>query len=609
MYWISGYYGQSPTPRRPLGASQLWAIGDSAVWLVGDVARGAVGRATSPLRDVLIGPCSVTNDELDQMAWRGVPGDVVTRWAGSYAVVERIAAGVTVWTDLASAVPIYTNHADGGLYWATSARHLAEVTARRLDIARVSAEILAPSSTLLSGSRTYFEGVSLIPPGHQLTMSRQGSGLRRAWSPVASDADPAATLRRELDAAVRVRVADAVSPSADLSGGLDSTALTLLAAEVLSPERSVAAFTVHGPTAVPVGDLAYALEAAEHPGIRHHLLTLEAGHLPYGRLDDLPATDEPSPSAKAYARFAFQLDAMHGLVASDAHLTGDGGDSVLMTPLAWIGDLMRVGHLARAIAEATRYARARRTTPRAILERAASYAWTQPGDALITQAKIWRGGGVPMRAARAARVWIAPHDHLPWATADARVLAADVADEAATHRHQIAPGNAGRDLIAQAAADVGRTAHADAQLAAQHGITLYNPYVDSRVIDACLSVPTLTLTRPSAYKPTLRNALADLYSPTLAARTTKGAFTSDYYQGLRANLPDLLDLAGGHLAQLGLVDAGQLRATLQLTASGAPIPLYTLDSVLGIEAWLAAIASERPATWVPATASPEVMAP
>ncbi|WP_125777973.1 albusnodin/ikarugamycin family macrolactam cyclase [Antribacter gilvus] len=608
MRWFAGFHGTSPEPRRPLDGQQLWAVGDSCAWAVGAFPGAVLQAASTPVRDVLIiGACSAGHDDLDRLASHGVPDDVVTRWSGAYAVVERTAAATTIWTDLTNAVPIYVHQADDGLYWATSSRHLAGLTTGRLDLPRIAAELLAPASTLLSADRSYFDDVRLLPSGHRARVSGRTAHRRAVWAPITRPVDAAVALRRELTSAVRFRVTGATSPSSDLSGGLDSTALTLLAAEALSPDRSVAAFTVHRQTHTPAGDLLYALDAATRPGIRHHPLPLPADQQPYGRLNQLPPTDEPAPSAKAYARFAFQLDAMHDLVASDAHLTGDGGDAVLMTPLAWIGDLLSRGLIARAVSEAVRFARIRQTTPRAILERAAAYVRPQPGDVLSVQARIWRGERVSARASRTAREWIAPALTPAWLTDETRRLAADIADQAAYDAQPIAPGNASRHLIANAAADVGRTAFADAQLADHHGITLHNPFVDSRVLDACLSVSVPDLPGPSEYKPVLRDALAGLYPQSLRARTTKGAFTSDYFQGLRANLPALLDLAGGRLADHGLVDAARLRAVLRSAATGAAVPLYRLDTVLGIEAWISALESEPAPTWSAPTHSTQAV--
>jgi asparagine synthase (glutamine-hydrolysing) len=75
---------------------------------------------------------------------------------------------------------------------------------------------------------------------------------------------------------------------------------------------------------------------------------------------------------------------------------------------------------------------------------------------------------------------------------------------------------------------VGRTARADAQLAETYGLTLHNPYTDSAVIAAALSVPAWQRGDPWHYKPLLTAALADLLPPPIAHRTTKGAFDAEH---------------------------------------------------------------------------------
>ena len=63
-------------------------------------------------------------------------------------------------------------------------------------------------------------------------------------------------------------------------------------------------------------------------------------------------------------------------------------------------------------------------------------------------------------------------------------------------------------------------------------------------------------------------------------------YTSDYYQGLRTNLPSLLGLADEHLARLGIVDPEPLRAMLKAAAAGAPTALYRLTPAR-YETWMA----------------------
>jgi asparagine synthase (glutamine-hydrolysing) len=624
MSWIAGYFGNHPTSRSPRAARTVACRGAVTVWTADDAALPArpvpyrlVGSAKREL--IFIGTALVTDAEIRATTQATVPDDITWRWPGAYAVIEVSEARLSIWSDVATAVPIYTHQSDDGVYWSTSARTLAGLGGG-LDLERIAGELHAPATPRLAGDRTYFEDVRIVPPGHRYAFARSGKTWHaRVWGATATS-DPRMTspsantdLRTELAAAVTARVRTAKAPSADLSGGLDSTALTLLAADELAPERSIAAYTVHEPTAAiaasPSGDLRYALQAAGAPGVEHHLLALDGAHLPYSRLDELAITDEPAPSSRAYARFAFQLDTMRERTATDSHLTGDGGDTVLMSMLPWIADAISQRRFATATAEAHRLARLRRAAPSAVLRAATDLLRHTPEQGLSAASTWWRLGRATRPQRAAARAWLTAAAPPPWTTAVAGERAAMLAAGAPIPDYE--RGALNQLAIAHDAAEVGRTANADAQLAAHHGVTLHNPFVDSRIIETVLRGRAGPLPRPSDYKPQLRAALAGVYPEELTARTTKGTFTSDYFAGLRANLPTLLDLADGRLAALGLIHPEALRSSLRAAAAGATgstVCLPQMDAALSVESWLRSHERADTVRWAPFATSDQASA-
>jgi asparagine synthase (glutamine-hydrolysing) len=359
----------------------------------------------------------------------------------------------------------------------------------------------------------------------------------------------------------------------------------------------VAAFTVHAPYDRPAGDLRYALDAARHPGVAHHLLPLEPAHLPYGGLDAIPATDEPAPSTRAYARFAYQLTALADRVGTDAHLTGDGGDSLLCTPDAWIADLITAHRYNEASAEVLRLARARRCSPRRLLHDALGLLHSDPAHALITWARLARGQGATNRTRGSAAHWLPLPDQQGWVTDAARHQAATRADRAAESVLSAPKGQRAIWDVVEQMAEVGRTAHADAQLAARPGVRLHNPFADSRVIDEYLSAVAGRMPSPASYKPVLRAELGGVLPPSLLARTTKGVYTPDYHLGLRTHLNELTDMADGHLAALGLVDPADLVSAMRRAAAGVAGGLWLLDAAIVCETWLRAHRSAPLPAW------------
>ncbi|MGH3830724.1 MAG: asparagine synthase-related protein [Pseudonocardiaceae bacterium] len=156
--------------------------------------------------------------------------------------------------------------------------------------------------------------------------------------------------------------------------------------------------------------------------------------------------------------------------------------------------------------------------------------------------------------------------------------------------------------IATLMATIGRTARADIQIAETAGVPLHNPFLDSQLIDTCLSVPLAERPGPAEYKPIMRRALDDLFPPPLTQRMSKGDMTPDYYQELRANLAAVDGLVDGRLADLGLANAARLRRTIALAAAGVPAAYATLETAVSAEVWLRAIDAAPTVPWKTAQA-------
>lgn len=593
MFWLGGFRGPLPSRRVPQLSSRMWPhIADG--WLVGSPPEQTVHTAHVATRSIaVVGSCGATTPDVLHLAANGVPDDVGRRWPGAYVVVEVTDEATTVWTDLGGVWPIYTVNADDGVFWSSSSRALAALTGHQLDSHRLAVELLAPAVARLSRDRSMFAGVSLVPPGHRAVLSNVGGvDVQPVWQPQQRSGIPAVQLRAELSMAAALRVENAKRPTVDLSGGLDSTTLALLAAERLCPDRTITGVTVHAPGANFEGDLGYASEAARHPGIVHEFMPISAEHLPYTALATVPVTDEPAPSTASYARFAGQLDWMRDRFGTDSHMTGDGGDSLLCAEPIMLADLVANRRLRRAWREAIAFARLRRVSMWPVLGDAIRTARTSRATALLSLARAWRTG----RPA-AGVTWFPAVLPPSWSTPESRELAASLTTSIAAHSSHVPSLGFTPFVIAEAMAAVGRTARSDVHLAEHHGVSLHNPFMDSRVIDAYLSIPLGARPGPAEYKPVLRQAMTGLFPPALAGRTTKGGFASDFYQGMRVNLGTLHDLADGYLSVLGLVHPAQLRPALTAAAAGVPGAFESVDAVISAEVWLRSLHSAPPIVW------------
>lgn len=549
-------------PPVPAGASLLWRR-PFPVWIYGDwkdheVRTAAVG----PRRLAVVGSCDAGDAELGDYLRQ--PAATRPTWPGAYMVVVCAEEEVRVLTDPTMVWPVYTTATERGVVWGSSCRALADLRPRGFDMQWLATALAAPA-TVGDTAGCPFRGVTAARPGHSVTIRPgqppQSSAL---WQPPARVSAPQAAdrLRLALGAAVGARLARAGHVTADCSGGLDSTSLCLLAAARSTPMRPVTAVTVHPAGVHSGGDLDYARLAVDAAGVgeslRHVRLPLAARHAPYAALDELPATDEPAPSTITFARLRAELRCVSEL-SGDAHLTGDGGDSLLGPPSAYLAELARAGRFLRLARDVQGWARLYRSSP-----------WPKLAEALT-----------PRRRQR---------EPSPWITDEARDLAAR------GDTPQPSPNPADQAVLAELRT-VGRTARADGQLAEAFGVDLHNPFLDGAVVDAVLSARPADRGSPWSYKPLLSAAMADALPVDVARRATKGAFDADHHRGLRAHFDAAADLADGRLAALGLIAGAALRRTLRHAAAGLPVAFGSVEPPLAVEAWMRALDSAKPTVW------------
>lgn len=565
-------------PRGPLLPPRCARHSDTTVWAVG--------------------LCGATDDALAQCARTGVqPGDVC-RWPGAYALVQTDGPdrSVALHADLAEAVPLYWAATGDGWAWSTSSRILADLLGTGPDPAWLAVRLLAPSRTAPLGDRSAFTGVHRIQAGHRVTLAAHGLATRTPSARKTIGIDEAAErLGTALRAAVALRLDTAVT-TCDVSGGLDSTSLTRLAAEhVWNRDRTVGAITRRPAGVDHGGDLDYIADAADHRGLVHVFVDHDDTTRPYSHWDTatlaaLPATDEPAPSLPTHAALTRDLALVRDRFGATAHMTGDGGDTLLCPPLIHLADLARARAWRRLYADACGWARVRRTAPIPLLRAAVAATRHDPADDLAHAAAVLLESAAP----RPLAVHPVPAPP-PWATPYARNEAARACLDAAARTP--AAADLGNAAAADQLTEIGRTAAADAAfMHALTGVVLHNPFVDSHVIAAVLATASAARTRPDRFKPLLTAALGPLLPLRIAARTTKGENTSDHIAGVRAHQDHVLALADGYLAAAGLVDPETLTTTI--TAAAAGLPAHgDLDPTLIAEAWLRAVHETPRQAW------------
>jgi len=191
-------------------------------------------------------------------------------------------------------------------------------------------------------SRTLFDGVLSLLPGHVLVASAEGLRVERYWDvPLAAgeappDPDPAGRLFERLGASVRRELYADAPLGACMSGGIDSTVLSALAAREVpgldtfnigyARNSEVCQANPRRIGGEVVGDDArYARLAAESLGTRHHAFTLALDSL----LDDIDRMiwhrEKPLVTLSEYGHFHLSRNARRHVKVL---LSGQGSDEL-----------------------------------------------------------------------------------------------------------------------------------------------------------------------------------------------------------------------------------------------------------------------------------------
>lgn len=259
-------------------------------------------------REDLEASLGLARDQASQMcdadvllaAWMAWQADCLDRLVGCYAFAlwDSESAALMLARDPFGQRPLHYHRGQAFFAFASMPKGLHALE----DLPRAPDEGYALDFLALlpeHGSRTFFAGVERVEPGCLVTVSSAGLSSVRHWRPrrrpvqLGSDQEYAEALREQLDLAVRAQLRGARDQvGAQLSAGLDSSAVAATAARLLAPSGGrVTAFT-----AVPregyatpwkglfdEGPLA-ATTAAMHPNMEH-VLVRPAGRPPTDALD------------------------------------------------------------------------------------------------------------------------------------------------------------------------------------------------------------------------------------------------------------------------------------------------------------------------------------
>jgi asparagine synthase (glutamine-hydrolysing) len=551
----------------------------------GPVAADLVGRLHD--RDILAREIGVdtraTSDAaLALAAYERWGDDAFRRLRGAYAlaIVDAAAGRVVAARDLMGIAPLF--HADTGHDLVLAS--LPQVLTRRPDVGSAINRVALADALCRrfpDPAETFFERVERVPAGRRVVIEPGRVRIEPYWAP-ATRADHRANavetfteFERLQEQAVR-RCLEADHPAIFLSGGLDSTSIAAVAADLANrgqTPRPVALSLGFSDATADERPLQRAV--AERLGLAFHLLQLEEVIAREPLLAQSLALSRTLPFPPMNV-FGPAYDALAGLVPdADVVLTGAGGDEWLGASPYFAADLLARGNLAGLV----RFRRAWRRAYR--------------GASLV------RPFGVrPLASAAVGR--LAPDR---WRRARGRRLAASdpawMSPDRNLRRRQAERAAGGLGLGAAgssfALADTRTTFDAPFTslemeeffaLGRRRGFQFLHPYFDADLVDFACRTPVARWNAGGAIKGWLRASVGRrLAGLGLEARGKVLAGRVHRQQVVEAAWSEWRAMGGVQvLAELGIVDPDAAHESLKSAASRTGA--YRLWELLTTEAWL-----------------------
>ncbi|NEB40761.1 asparagine synthase-related protein [Streptomyces sp. SID14515] len=566
----------------------------------------------------------------------------LARLPGLHHVIARLSGETWIRGTASGLRRIYhARHPEAGTIASDRPAVLARLIGAPLDDGALALRMLDFLPHPLS-RRVVWRGVHETGAGYGLALPVAAPGTaavpgpmeHRWWEPPPAElslAEGARALGDAVAASVRAHVGGLDRISCELSGGMDSTALTFAARETGPAELSLLTVAARdrysedetwarraveaarggegargGAAARGAGgkrdsDVARTRDAGRKgggsTGLDHHIIPADDAPYFYA---DLAATaaelnDEPLPVAPGRARAHLLLSRAHA-TGSRYHLTGYGGDELFLgLPHAYQdlfhgNPLTAWNHLSG-------------------LRHQLGWPLLPTLKALLNRSTFsrWLAGAVTAEPQPVTRTpllsWGVRQSLRPWFTDHANALITEeFRAAAAEHADPIDPWR-GRHVDIDAVRMGARHFQAMEDIGMTIGLPVAAPFYDDRVLEATLAVRLAERISPWRYKPLLVEAMRGVVPDALLARTTKDHMSSDEHQGLRRHAPELADLwTGSRLAERGLVDSRHL---LRLAAEPfSPVLVeHSISSTVAGETWLRTAENAWP-TPTPTSSSP-----
>jgi asparagine synthase (glutamine-hydrolysing) len=477
--------------------------------------------------------------------------------------------------------PLYYAFEEGKLFFGSEIKAILQAGLRRAVDAQSVCDFLAAG--YVAGERTFFKGISKIPPGHVGIFEKSEFTVLPYWSLAIRHEgempyrDAAGTLSIMLEDTVRLCLKSDVEVGAFLSGGIDSSVLVAL---MRKNAARVKTFTVgYGSAVDKFNELKYASKVARLLGTEHHELILG----PESSIDLLPKIiwqyDEPHgepTSVLVYLLSRFTKEKVKVAVG------GTGGDEIFFGYPRHGG--FRMLQLYHRIPLALR---------RHLIERAIrSLPESTRGSRFARRAHRFLQGAVQgPESAYLAWVSLLQEDMRRTLLSEAIRGEAGDASGIGFLESQLGERIAGSPLDKAASLDVRgylpeyQLAYMD-RMSMAHGLEVRSPLCDYRLVEYVTNLPASYRLKGTRGKHIFKD-VARQWLPTEITERRKVGFDSPVGQWFKGELREFLlrFLSRENVAASGLLDPDAVTALIVEHLSGRRDYSLQLWSLLALETW------------------------
>lgn len=456
------------------------------------------------------------------------------------------------------------------LIWSSDFAHL--VCASGVDLKVNDGYVLDYFVCEPDSKQTPLSAVHAAPPNRVLTFENRGDPRsRELWDPTQikpltyrTDDEYEQACREQIKNAVAVRLRSRMPVCAELSGGLDSSTVVLMADQVLSGLNLLNS-NLHTVSCVysesrTCDEQPFISAVSDTRSIETHLISEQEQRITLGLEENPPFTGLPNPLHCLPGRYDAIAKVMREQNAR-VLLTGIGGDHMFLSeadgaPL--VADEIWRAQFKGAHRECKLWSRATclpyyRTAQKAVRLFAQNLF---PGDALYKEPQIpqW------LQGARGRRLFPAVDfdSYRTW--------------------HSSPSQRARLFLVDRLYRVIG-----SGFLNELHKLYISHPFSHRPLVEFCLSVPISQFLRNGQTRSLLRRAMQPIFPPKTAKRVSKGLMDETIVRAIRREWQSLGDLRNWEVCQRNYVDSTELEKSLSrvrlgfLDLSGALFRLFSLE--------------------------------